>query len=720
MPTTPYAKLLIRVNGGAPQSGGITAATGNVIQLEAESTVGWSSASRWEIYGFPSGFALPAGWLSETTGGHTVYYYLGNTPPPAFTLGPWGKYMPALHVNGGGGERTDTSTALSVPSPSGLLDLGHLEEKQFGGTEEGWARDQRANLRIFETGLGGGGAGVPTSRTITAGDGLTGGGDLTANRTLAVQAADGSISVGAGGVRVGAISDAQHGALAGGSAHAVATTSAAGFMSSADKTALDSLVAGSVPTTREIVAGAGLTGGGTLAADRTINVVAGDASIVVAADSITVGVISDAQHGNRAGGALHAQAVAGGAAGFMSGADKGKLDNATKEPVADTLALRDGDAGIGFAYAWLGGAPATTGDLRVSEGFALKSRNAAAEDLTLLEDLATDGVAIGDTTYVDMVRLRTSSGGTTRFDVGSSEVARIGATYVSLGTNPASAGYLRGPNDVTLISARNPTNTGDLTCLTTDNASNVYAGPSDSEAANLILRCSTGKLIRLRVASAEVVYVDSANWRWSVPNVFWGAGVSAPTITQTVTPGATGQTMSMIAQQGATTGGGLLLSSGTGASAAGDVTIRRGSVVHVTHSLGIADHGVRIKLPATDPTAVREVGANSDGYLRVYVGGSAKSVTVDPTVTAIKIANYTASINEVVRVEANDPITITLPTAVGNTGRSVWVKEVDEGPETITVQGTGGQLVESGSSYAFAGARAVRRFMSDGANWMVV
>ena len=164
MPTTPYAKLLIRVNGGAPQSGGITAATGDVIQLEAESTVGWSSASRWEISGFPSGFALPAGWLSETAGGHTVYYYLGNTPPPAFTLGPWGKYMPALHVNGGGGQKTDVSTAISVPSPSGLIDLGHDELEQFG-RREGWAKDQRANLRVLEAGLGGGG-GAPDISAI--------------------------------------------------------------------------------------------------------------------------------------------------------------------------------------------------------------------------------------------------------------------------------------------------------------------------------------------------------------------------------------------------------------------------------------------------------------------------------------------------------------------------------------------------------------------------
>ena len=57
---------------------------------------------------------------------------------------------------------------------------------------------------------------------------------------------------------------------------------------------------GAVPDTRTVTAGAGLTGGGTLAADRTIDVGANaDGSIVVNADDVQVGVISDAQHGAR-------------------------------------------------------------------------------------------------------------------------------------------------------------------------------------------------------------------------------------------------------------------------------------------------------------------------------------------------------------------------------------------------------------------------------------
>jgi hypothetical protein len=85
---------------------------------------------------------------------------------------------------------------------------------------------------------------------------------------------------------------------------------------------------GGVPGTRQVIAGAGMTGGGALSADVTLNVIANaDASIVVNANDIQVGVLaSDAQHGNRGGGGIHAVAT-GAANGFMSSTDKSKLDS---------------------------------------------------------------------------------------------------------------------------------------------------------------------------------------------------------------------------------------------------------------------------------------------------------------------------------------------------------------------------------------------------------
>lgn len=88
---------------------------------------------------------------------------------------------------------------------------------------------------------------VATSLTLTAGAGLTGGGDLSANRTFTVGAGDG-ITV------------------------------------NADDVAVDSTV---VRTSRTLTAGAGLTGGGTLAADRTFTVGAGTL-ITVNADDVAL------------------------------------------------------------------------------------------------------------------------------------------------------------------------------------------------------------------------------------------------------------------------------------------------------------------------------------------------------------------------------------------------------------------------------------------------
>lgn len=75
-----------------------------------------------------------------------------------------------------------------------------------------------------------------------------------------------------------------------------------------------------------VVAGLGLTGGGVGPA-VTLDVGANaDGSMIVNANDIQVGVLAtNAQHGNRGGGALHAQ-VTGATDGFMIALDKTKLD----------------------------------------------------------------------------------------------------------------------------------------------------------------------------------------------------------------------------------------------------------------------------------------------------------------------------------------------------------------------------------------------------------
>jgi hypothetical protein len=181
---------------------------------------------------------------------------------------------------------------------------------------------------------------VPTTRLVGTGNGLTGGGALSADRTLSVAPdADGSIAVAAGGVKVGVLAtDAQHGVRGGGTQHAAATQSVNGFLSAADKTKLDGVQAGAdltpISNATPVVSAVDLGSAGVSTAvsraDHDHGVAAGSPVAIGTANADGVSTsLSRADHvhahGNQAGGALHA--VASGAAdGFMAAADKTKLD----------------------------------------------------------------------------------------------------------------------------------------------------------------------------------------------------------------------------------------------------------------------------------------------------------------------------------------------------------------------------------------------------------
>jgi hypothetical protein len=175
--------------------------------------------------------------------------------------------------------------------------------------------------------------------SLVANNGLT----LTGSTLDVTPDADGSLVATPHNLKVGVISDAQHGDRGGGSLHALVTPAVAGFMSAPDKVKLDLMPAtGGVPATRLIVTGNGLAGGGDLSMDRTHVVVPNpDGSIVVGVTGVGVGTLAtDAQHGARGGGLLHAPAT-GAADGFMPSSAFVKLlgieNNATNTPLSSTL-----------------------------------------------------------------------------------------------------------------------------------------------------------------------------------------------------------------------------------------------------------------------------------------------------------------------------------------------------------------------------------------------
>lgn len=157
MPSTPYATLTVRVNGGAPLQGGVTVNALSTIQFGAASYDGWTKG-RWEIIG-PPGWAVPAGWTDD--GGKAVYVG-GAGPPPSFVLpnaAGWGKWMPTLVVNDGAKDgnaahpdMTDRKTALSMLSPNLVVDVGVGESTQFDALRR-WAGAMQAIARKMDAAL---------------------------------------------------------------------------------------------------------------------------------------------------------------------------------------------------------------------------------------------------------------------------------------------------------------------------------------------------------------------------------------------------------------------------------------------------------------------------------------------------------------------------------------------------------------------------------------
>lgn len=181
MPTTPYARLLLSIDGGDATAGGSICAAEAEVQPVYESTTGWpaSPVPYLEVYEYPDGWTLSPsdGWATTTItqpSGATasVWRYYGTTPPPAFAapaLATFGKVKLRLVVGGGrkaGKVSADMTSeaAVLVRSSLGLESVAYLEGTEFGDFRA-WVAAIQKDMRTIEDAFGSG-AGLGSYRFL--------------------------------------------------------------------------------------------------------------------------------------------------------------------------------------------------------------------------------------------------------------------------------------------------------------------------------------------------------------------------------------------------------------------------------------------------------------------------------------------------------------------------------------------------------------------------
>lgn len=212
----------------------------------------------------------------------------------------------ALGTAGAGGPPSGAAGGdLSGSYPNPQIAPGAIVDADVSGS----AAIAQSKIAGLTTSLSGK---TDTARQVIAGAGLTGGGDLTADRTLNVVSANADMTVAADAITInsapkwttgrtltltGDVTGAST-AFDGTAAITFATAIGAGVIVDADISGtaaiatskingLDTTLTGKASTATDMIAGAGLTGGGTLAANRTFAVGAGT-GITVNADDVAL------------------------------------------------------------------------------------------------------------------------------------------------------------------------------------------------------------------------------------------------------------------------------------------------------------------------------------------------------------------------------------------------------------------------------------------------
>jgi hypothetical protein len=136
-------------------------------------------------------------------------------------------------------------------------------------------------------------------------------------------------------------------------------------------------------------------------------------------------------------------------------------------------------------------------------------------------------------------------------------------------------------------------------------------------------------------------------------------------------------------------------------------------------SLGVTAGGVTY----TDGSKLMNTGAGSSGQYLQSNGSSAptwSTVTVTNSVTT-KTTTYTATTSDnTILVSTASSWTLTLYTAVGNSGRRLFIKKTSSDTNTLTIDGNGSETIDGATTQIMRAQYDYFLLESDGSNWHVV